>query len=265
MRKRKYLIGATLALAVAVAMPSLASAAPTGQTLDVVVKKVKQDKKKRGAADIDVTVDTQYAPGSANPGQTAFNTVVDFDKDFVFNPGKLPKCNPTQLANTTTAAAKAACGGSEVGAGEANLCSTANASVCLVSAVVTAFNGTPVGGNPQLLLHTRTSANTTSVLDGTLINSPLGGQYGKRLNVNVPDTGQLGQTLVHFRTAVPKQVTKRRTVKNKKTGKKQVIKTFYVSARCGKGKSWQFQETTQFRAGGGTHTASDEVKCKRKK
>lgn len=261
MRKRKYLIGATLALAVAIAMPSFASAAPNSQTLSVSVGKSKQEKKKRGAADIDVTVDTQYT--FPTPAQTAQNTVVDFDNDFRFNPGKLPNCNPTALVNTTTDQAKAACSGSDVGAGAATLVGLAGAPV--VGAIVTAFNGTPVGGNPQLLLHTRSTANTTTVLDGTLINSPLGGEYGKRLNVNVPDTGStLGQTLVHFQTAVPRQVTAKKKKKNKKTGKKQVIKTYYVSARCSD-KSWQFEETTLFRAGGGTQNAKAEVACKQKK
>src|SRR5688500_3106119 len=106
MRKRKYLIGATLALAMSFAVSATALAAPTGQTLTVKMTPAKQQKKVAGPAAIDVVVATQYT-FPTTVGQTASNTVLDFDKDLSFDSGNLADCNPTALANTTTAQADA--------------------------------------------------------------------------------------------------------------------------------------------------------------
>ena len=68
MRKRKYLIAATLALAASVAVAAIAQATITGQKLIVSVAAKKQDKKMKGPADINITVDTAFtAPQNAAP------------------------------------------------------------------------------------------------------------------------------------------------------------------------------------------------------
>jgi hypothetical protein len=261
MRKRKYLIGATLALAASVAVAAIAQAAVTGQTLTVSVASKKQDKKVAGPADINVTVDTTESPPTP-AAQTASQTVVDFDKDFKFTPGNLATCNPTTLAGTTTAQAQAACPGSQVGSGAATLCSALGGCSATpgggIQGTVTAFNGVPSGGNPTIVLHARFGppANTTTVLTGVLGASPLGNPYGKRLTVTVPDTALTGLHLTHFQTAIAKLKTKK--------GKKGKPSKFYVMAKCSH-KSWSFSETTTYRAGGAPHSATTTAPCKQKK
>ncbi|MGH2955876.1 MAG: hypothetical protein ACRDL6_02640 [Solirubrobacterales bacterium] len=265
MRKRKYLMGLTLALATSVAVAGTAHAAVLGQTLTVAPSPTKQAKKKFGAGALDVNIATTHSfPQPA--AQTAQQTDVDFDKDYRFTPGKLPQCNPASLANTTTAAAQAACPGSQVGSGDATLCSSAGGCGALsIPAVVTAFNGTPSGGNPTFLLHVKAggiaAAVPNLVLVGTLINSPAGGEFGKRLSVQVPDTSSQGVQLTNFHTVVPKTRSQK---PKKKKGKKKKPARYYIEARCSD-KSWQFQETTLFRAGGGTATGTATVPCKQKK
>lgn len=262
MRKRKYLIGATLALAMSIVVPAAAHAAVTGQTLTVKVTPIKQQKKVAGPSAIDVVVATQYTfPTPA--GQTASNTVLDFDRGLSFFPGNLADCNPTSLANTTTAQADAVCGKSRVGSGDAILCSFAAGCVGAgkIDAIVSAYNGTPSGGNPTILLHTKTNTPAPpTVLTGVLIKSPVGGKFGNRLDVTVPDTTPAGVTLTNFHTNVPKKQTK---PKKKKNGKVVKPAKFYVMAKC-LDKVWDFQETTTFRAGGGSHFDGTTQPCKQK-
>lgn len=261
-RKRKYLIGATLALAASVAVAAIAQAAVTSQSLLVSVSAKKQDKKVRGPADINVTVDTAESPPTP-AAQTASQTVVDFDKDFKFTAGKLATCNPTPLAGTTTEQANALCGASKVGSGAATLCSAVGGCGVTpgggIQGVVTAYNGVPSGGNQSIILHARFGppANTTTVLTGVLTSSPLGNPYGSRLVVTVPDTALTGLHLTHFQTAIPKLVSVKANKKKHKPAK------YYVSAKCSD-KTWDFQSSTTFRAGGAPQTAHTTVGCKQK-
>jgi hypothetical protein len=264
MRKRNYVMGLVAVLAVSVAVPAVAHAAITGTTITASVTGTKQEKKVRGGIGLDFTTNTAHTFPDVVP-QTASNATVDFDKDFAFTSKGLPTCNPTKLANTTTDQALAACPGKrKVGSGDATLCSFAGACGAApggATGVVTAFNGTPSGGALSLLLHTRTSAGNTTVLDGTLVNSPVGGSFGKRLNVNVPDTSPTGQELTIFHTNIPKTVVSKK--KNKKTGK--TVKTFYLSAKCSADKIWQFQASFIHRNGGPTTNGATQVPCKVKK
>lgn len=268
MRKRKYLIGATLALAASVAVSGVAQAAPTAQQLLVTVGAAKQDKKIKGPSDINVTVNTTETPGPGEQFKTAATTNVDFDKDFAFTAGNLPQCNPTTLAGTTTDGAKAACPGAQVGSGDATLCSfLGGCGATSLPAVVTAFNGVPSGGAQTIILHTRVAppANTTTVLTGVLTNSPLGSPYGKRLVVTVPDTALTGLHLTHFFTGVP--VTRTSSGKAASAAKKKKKKkkaTYYVSANCSD-RTWDFREDTTFRGGAGNFTATTSVPCTQKK
>ncbi|MGH2955875.1 MAG: hypothetical protein ACRDL6_02635 [Solirubrobacterales bacterium] len=274
MRKRTYVIGLSLALAGSLAMASAAQAIVTGQTLTVSVGGTKQDKKVPGPASLDVNIATSITPPTP-AAQTAAQTDLDFDRDFRFFPGRLQDCSPAQLANTTTAAAIAACGRAQVGTGDATLCSAAGGCAALtIPAVVTAFNGTPSGGSPTILLHVKAggiaAAVPNLVLVGTLINSPAGGEFGKRLSVQVPDTSSQGVHITNFHTAVPKQRTQTPTKKQKKKcktkpkkAKKNCLnkkKKFYVMARCSD-RNWEFRETTNFRAGGGTQIANTNESC----
>jgi hypothetical protein len=271
MRKRKYLIGATLALAVSVVVAAVAQATVDKQTLIVSSSTPKQEKKTKGGAEINVTVDTSETPPTSAT-QTAAETDVDFDKDFTFNAGKLPTCNPTSLAGTDTATANTLCGASKVGSGAATLCSALGGCAATpgggIQGTVTAFNGVPSGGNLSIILHARFGppANATTVLNGTLVQSPLGAPYGKRLVVSVPDTALTGLHLTHFQTEIPKMVTVKGKKKKGKKGKKgkKIPPKYYVSANCSD-KTWDFKSTTTFRAGAPTQVAQTSVPCTQKK
>lgn len=268
MRKRNSMMGLVAAVAISIAVPAAAHAtiAPGNPTTTTVVPTPsKQQKKVRGGVGFAYTTYTAHVPSGPGTLTPAANVVVDFDKDFAFDGGDLDQCNASQLAGTTTEAAKAICGDAEVGAGFATTCTAAQECVN-GPATVTAFNGRPSGGSLGLLLHTRIGGivNNTLVLDGTLINSPLGSPYGKRLNVIIQDSTPTGRQLETFFVDISKKVSEKRKVKNKKTGKKRTVKSFYISAKCSGDKVWQFSSTNVHYRG---PTTSDiaEVPCKQKK
>lgn len=264
MRKRKYLALVTAAAVVCASAAAIAQASPVSQTLTVTSAKSKQQKKTRGPGDISVTIDTSDVAPFENP-KTASQTLLDLDSDFAFDTGTLKTCNPTSLVNTTTDQAKAVCGKSQVGSGNATLCSgTGGCGTVSTPAVVSAFNGVKSGGNPVLLLHTKTgTAAPASILIGTLINSPAGKPYGKRLSVVVPDTAPATLHLTHFFTNIPVFKTGQ-TKANKKKGTKAKAK-YYITAKCSGDKVWQFAESTTFRGGGGTLSATATTPCTQKK
>jgi hypothetical protein len=263
MRNRKSLVGAALAVTALFAMAGVAQAAQT-QTMTVSATNTKQDKKVVGGTGLHVDIKTQYPLGTP-AAQSANHTDLDLPKDFSFVP-PTATCNPTQLQGQPTAQAIALCGPSQVGQGVATLCSPvlgcAGTPGGGIPAAVTAFNGVPSGGRPQLILHTKpggvAAATPPTVLTGVLVPSPAGPLYGQRLSVTVPDTSSTGFDLVDFDTTINRIVTKKA---NKKKGKPA---KFYINAKCSK-KSWAFQETTTFNAGGGSASASATVPCTQKK
>jgi hypothetical protein len=236
MRKRNYVIGAVALLAIAVAIPAIAQSAVTSQTIKSAVTPSKLSKSRATPtpASIRVDVDTAWNAytGVGNPSPASVNTDVDFDNALIFNTKPVKTCAASALTGTTTDQAIAACGSSKVGTGSATL----NGVIGPLNAVVTAFNGAPVGGKPQILLHTRVAnPPLTTVLVGTLDKSPAGKPYGSRLHVPIP-AQQLGggfEVITHFDTTVTKKF------KIKKKGK--TIKSGYVTATCPKAKKIQVQ------------------------
>jgi hypothetical protein len=273
MRKRKYVVGLTLGLAASVALASVAHGDVTGQTLTTTVAPAKQAKKGTpGAVKLETVIATQTTPGTNN-AQTASLNEFHLDKDFVINTGNLKTCNPTRLVGTTTEGAKTtACPGTQVGQGDASLCSSAlgcGGPAGVVPAVVTAFNGVKSGGNPVLLLHTKpggvAAATPPSILTGTLVSSNIGKPYGKMLSTVVPDTSPTNLHLTNFHVVLNSIKTsggKSASVSAKK--KKKKPSTFYLAAKCSD-KTWEFKETTFYRAGGTTQTASTTQACTQKK
>lgn len=260
MRKRKYLIGLTLALAASVAVSGIAQGAVTSQQLIVSVAKSKQDRKVRGPADINVTVNTTETPPTP-VNQTAAQTVLTFPGDFdLGNTAQYPECDPATLANTTTAQALALCAPSQVGAGDSTVCSaTGGCGVTSLPGVVTAFNGVPSGGNPTIILHNRIGppANATTVLTGVLT--------GTTLTVTVPDTAATGLHLTHFFTGVPVRKTGTTGAAASTSAKKKKKKpVYYITARCST-RTWAFSETTMFRGGAPSQSASTSIPCTQKK
>jgi len=263
MRNRKFFIGVALAVTGALATAGIAQAAQT-QTLTVSASNSKQDKKVPGGTNLHVDIKTQTPLGTP-AAQSASHTDLDIAKDFSFVP-PTATCNATQLAGTTTAQAQAVCGASIVGQGSGTLCSPVGGCGATpgggIPVAITAFNATPSGGNAGLNLHAKPGGAAASapplVLTGTLVPSPAGALYGKRLSVDVPDSSGTGFNLVDFDTTINRIVTKKANKKKHKPAK------YYISAKCSK-KSWAFQSTTTFRAGGGSATASATIPCKQKK
>jgi hypothetical protein len=231
---RKRLIGALLSVVGALVVTGTASAAPTSQTLSVVASPPKQDKKVFGPlASFANTVDTNYS-GGFTPAAT--QTVLTYSKDFKFTPGNLPQCPLASVNNKPEAAAKAACAGSIVGQGSALL------NGGLLTAVVTAFNGQPQNGHPTIYLHSNVNNDFS---DPVLV-----GELNPSTNTLTVAINSAGLAITHFQT----------TINKIKTGKKG---TYYVTARCKKGK-WPTSETTTF-VGGQQLSASTVQKCKPKK
>jgi hypothetical protein len=138
---RSYSVAAIAGVIGALMLPAGASAAVTGQTLPVMASNPKQPKTQFGPLQsLMITVDTAYAPPFT---PTATQTVISFSRDFMFSPGGLPQCNLSAINTVPQAQADAICGSSKVGTGSA----TINGG--LLTGVVSAYNGTPSGGQPD--------------------------------------------------------------------------------------------------------------------
>jgi len=265
-----------VALALTLGLASVAQGTKVSETVKGNATPVKHDKKKRGGVSIRVDTDTIYTSYGPPPDPTSHTerAVIHFDNDFAFNAGNLPQCAQASIENTPTEVAKQVCASSQVGAGGG----LTNGVLGPIPAVVTAFNGAPQSGRQVILLHARVGPpiNSTTILVGVLKPSELGGDYGMQLDVDENPLAGGFQVITHFDTTIPKRVVKKKVKKNKKTGKKKVTKTFYVSARCkDKNKTWNY--AADFYAvdnpGGGvenvkmsdTHTQKCAVKKAKKK
>jgi hypothetical protein len=239
MRSKRFLIGAC-AVAATLAIPSTAFGATSAiQTVEAQVtgkEKPKLDKKKFKKTSIDVETTTADADNPAAMPPKASRAVLTFDKkDIKFNPDAVPGCAQSQIANTTTEAALAACGNAQVGAGDAiaALPFGPGGTRQDFPVVVTAFNNGDADG---ILLHSRPSSlPTTTVLVGTL--------QGTVLDVAIPPLGGGVGAIAQFHTLVQA--------------------SDYVSARC-KDKNIDTDATFTY-TDTPTATASDDQKCKQKK
>jgi len=201
MRNKRLMIvalGATLALGVAAS----AIGATATQTIDSVLggkTTPKFDKKKFKPTSIQVETTTADASNpAAIPPKTTQAKIVFDKKDVKFNAKAVPGCHASQIENTTTEAAKAACGSSIVGGGSAIAALPLGAGGTRQDfpAVVTAFNSADGKG---ILLHSRVGAplNTTVVLVGTL--------SGTTLTVQVPPLAGGVGGIAEFKTKVSKK------------------------------------------------------------
>lgn len=233
MRKRFYL-GAGAVLALMVAVPAVASAAVPVRTSTTVATALSPNNKapkfKRIPARLRTDVEIDYtctsppgAPGcglNGSPGgpfptyprERGVRALIEYDNDIVFNFNVVraaDRCPQSRVEGLTTAAARNACPKAILGGGSA----ATNGAAGPLPAVVTAFAGTRAN---EILLFSRTGGTlpATTILPGLVIPSPLGGDYGSRLDVAVPDLGGSGgaQVITHFDTTV----NKKRKVFNKR-------------------------------------------------
>jgi hypothetical protein len=229
MRNRKYLIGALVGVIGALTVSSVAFAgSPTSQTLQTTLSPAKQDKKAFGGVSLHNIIATTYSnfTGSQSPRQTVFT----IDPNVKFVNGNIPVCQLSQIQGKFTAQAQAACPQSITGGGSVEVNGGA------VNGTVTFFSGGP-----------KTIYVQTDIGPGATSLTIIGQISGRTLTFsNIPNT--IGLVLTKFDT----------TFNKRKTGKK----SFYVMARCKKGK-WKTSETTTF-YDGKVLTAASQMKCKKK-
>jgi hypothetical protein len=237
MRNRKYLLGALLSVIGALVVSGTASAAVTGQTLKTTTSPGKQKKKVFGVVkSFRNDVDTAYtAPFTPNATQT----VLRFSRDIRFVPGNTPQCNLAAIATVPEAQADAACGGSRVGSGSADIRSLTGTAL---TGRVAAYNGVRSGGDPTIGLHVDVFLPTGQYGFSMQLTGVLNTK-SNTLTVSIPPTGT---SITHLDFTIPRR----------KTGKK----SFYVMARCRKGR-WTNTETTRFNDGTAL-TATSTQKCK---
>jgi hypothetical protein len=230
MRKRKYLIGATLGVLGALVVSGTAFAGnPTSQTLQTTLAPAKQSAKTFGGVSLHNIISTNYDTfvGSHSPKTTTFT----IDPNVKFVNGNIPACPLSSVQGKFDAQARASCPQSITGQG------TVQVNGGAIGGNVTFFSGGP----STIYVQTDIGPGaTTLTIIGTISGHTLAFS-------NIPDT--VGLDLTKFDT----------TFNKRKTGKK----SFYVMARCKKGK-WATTESTNFYSGQ-TLSASSSMKCKAKK
>lgn len=231
MRIRKYLIGASLGVLGALVVSGTAFAgSPTSQTLQTTLSPTKQSAKTFGGVSLHNIISTNYDSfvGSHSPKTTTFT----IDPNVKFVNGNIPVCPLSAIQGKFTAQAQAACPQSITGSG------TVQVNGGAIGGTVTFFSGGPT----TIYVQTDIGPSATSL---TIIGTIQGKQL---IFSNIPDT--VGLDLTKFDT----------TFNKRKTGKK----SFYVMARCKKGK-WKTSETTNFYSGETLSAAATPLKCKAKK
>jgi hypothetical protein len=206
MRKRKYLIGASLGVIGALVVSGTALAGvPQVTTLNATVSPSKQSKSRFGPATIHNVIATTYSDFNQTPGPK--ETVFTLDKGITLGNGKRPGCSLTVLQGaTTTTAVQSACAKSIVGTGTNEVNNKTGAftqpnPVLLVQ-----------GSKTTLYVWTRIANALTLVLNGQYARGP------NTLDVTgLPNTP--GTDLTVFDTTFLKQG-----------------KNSYVMAKCPKGK-----------------------------
>jgi hypothetical protein len=243
-RKTKLILAAGIVLAVGVSGIAFGDAENQTSTVTGKVTNKKQPKRQYKPASLFTGVTTLSDNNDpVIPSAPSEQVFIDFDDDIKISFRGIPVCNAT-LNGTTTQEARALCPRSVIsrppGKAKARIPAFPAPNNEVSDFVVTAFRGP---GN-QLILHafsaTLTDANTQVVL-GRIVNSPAGGDFGKRLAVNdVPDAAGDAGALVAFNATI------------KRGG--------VIKARCHDGnKTWNFRAQFNYESADGTDTATDRV------
>jgi hypothetical protein len=239
MRNPKYLIAALVGVIATLAFSGVASAAPTGQTLQTTLAPAKQNKTVFGGVSLHNVLSTTID----NPAttQSPRQTVFTIPKDIRFNTGNVPPCPLSAVQGKFTAQAQASCPQSITGGGSVEVNNGA------VKGTVTFFSGGP----KTIYVQTDIGPGATTL---TII-----GTIGKNTLTfsNIPNTP--GLVLTKFDTTFNKRKTGKQKVKV--NGKQKTVPAYYVMARCGKKKKWVTSETTTFYSGE-SFSASSPQKCK---
>ena len=210
MRKRPILIAGIATITTAVLATSVALAGPTvagpdGNTQSIEVKLTPKALSKTVPTPVNLDVTTKTTSTTAANGVPipAVRAVVDFPKGTsIFTKG-IPTCDPAKLQNTSTEDALRACESAKIGGGAATVLLIVGEKVFTEPTTVTAFNSTPQGGKPVVLLHVFGAApvQTTQVLVGVVSNYNKEG-YGPRLDVSIPLIANGAGALTDFQVTI---------------------------------------------------------------
>jgi hypothetical protein len=218
MRKHSYLLGALIAVIVALTVPSVAWSVPTGETLQTTFSPKKQDKRKFGGVSMQLHHQHLYDSfvTSQGPRQMAYT----LPKDIKFVPGNVPVCQLSQIEHKLDSGARAACPKSIIGQGSLDLNGGA------LKGTMTFLRGEPAA-DQDIIVHIVIGRNEL-VLDipGDISGRTLTWQ-------NIPNTPGTVLTTLDV------------TFNKRKTGKS----TYFLMARCGKNRTWSETETTTFYSG----------------
>ncbi len=261
MRKRStllvsLLVAAATAIAASVAMAGAPATSPDGnaQAIDAVIapKKLSKSKWTPGSLKVTTTLSNQ-SKANGVPVPTV-HVLLDFDKNAkIFTKG-IPTCNPSKIQNVSTEIALRECGRAKIGSGKAKALIPVGEQVFVADQTVTAFNGTPKGGKPTILLHTYGTKPTvtTLVLNGTVTNLNGKEGYGPRLDLEVPKIAGGAGALTNFTVTINK--------KYRYKGKP----ASYISAKCPKSKKLKVRSVFTF-LDGQSSKPTDVGTCAQKK
>jgi hypothetical protein len=193
MRKRRYLIGAlVLSIAIIGVTEALAATRTLDQEIVGGVKPKRLPKVKRKSIALHVRTASEDALNPSLVPSTANHAYIDFDNDGKIYPRSVPTCPLSSIDGKSTEEARAICNSSLVGKGSAairfgtpGLPPPPGGDVAVT---VSAFNGEPSNGVPTMILHSDPGFTPVDLV-GRLVRSPLGRDYGTRLDVVVPTTG----------------------------------------------------------------------------
>jgi hypothetical protein len=259
MRRRLTFVAAmALAVATAIAGYAIAYKSPTlqgadGNTQNIAVNLTpnKRPKSKPVPITLQVKTETSSTTNAQGVPSPATRAIIDFPKGLsIFTKG-YPTCSASKLQNTSTEAAEEACKKAKIGSGEGTADLVVGTKVFPVKTTITAYNGTPQGGKPVVLLHnySQTPVQTTLVLVGVVKKYNKQG-FGSRLDVSIPLIAG-GQGAI---TSFGAKISKTFRYKGKKRG--------YVEASC-PSKSWKARGEFDF-LDGESLTPVVKGKCKPK-
>jgi hypothetical protein len=260
MRKRStllvsLLVAAATAIAASVAMAGAPANSPDGnaQAIDSVIapKKLSKSKWTPGSLKVTTTLSNQSSKNGV-PVPTV-HVVIDFDKNARIFAKGIPTCNPAKVQNSSTEIALRECNRAKIGSGKAKASIPVGEQVFVAEQTVTAFNGTPKGGKPVIILHTYGTKPivTTLVLIGTVTNYNKQG-YGPRLDLEVPKIAGGAGALTNFTVTINK--------KYRYKGKP----TSYISAKCPKSRKLKVRSVFTF-LDGQSSKPTDVGTCRQKK
>lgn len=175
---RKLAVVGLLTAAAALTFTNVAAGTVT-QSVDFTAKVGKKDRKKsRGGLTLRTVLRVADDTGAKPPPLK--NTTLRFPKGAKLNARYFKKCSPTTLATKGPSACPS---GSVIGKGT----SMADARPILpsVNAKITMFNGTPVKGNPTIIIYAVPDISSPLTIQGVL-TSQRSGPYGYVLSVDIP-------------------------------------------------------------------------------